>query len=281
MGPESRKFTAFLTPWGFYEWVCIPFGLMNAPACFQRFMESWLGEYRDDFAIPYLDDLLVYSGNFEDHLKHVRLVLQRLKKYGIKIKASKCQLFKRDISYLGRVISADGHTIGPKHVDAVLGKLKKKPNNITKLHSLLGLVGYFRRTIRNFSQIAKLLYDILKNSDLISRSKQSIKWTEEHWSSLENLLIHVTSPPILAFSDFQLPFILRTNASAKGLGCALYQIQENQLGVLGYGSRTLVAAENKYHSTKLEFLAIKWAICKHFRDYLYYSPHLMSTPISI
>ena len=71
---------------------------MNDPACFQRFMESCLGEYRDDFAIPYLDDLLVYSGNFEDHLKHVRLVLQRLKKYGIKIKASKLQLFKREIS---------------------------------------------------------------------------------------------------------------------------------------------------------------------------------------
>ena len=128
---------------GYYEWVRIPFGLMNAPACFQRFMESYLGEYRDDFAITYLDDLLVYSENLEDRLKHVRLVLQRLKKYGIKIKVSKYQLFKREISYLGRVISADGYTIDPKNVDAVLGKLNKKPNNITELRSLLGLVGYF------------------------------------------------------------------------------------------------------------------------------------------
>ena len=216
-----------------------------------------------------LDDLPVYSGSFEDHLKHIRLVLQRLKKYGIKIKASKCQLFKREIFYLGRVISADRYTIDPKNVDAVLGKLKKKPNNITQLSRLLGLVGYFRQAIPNFSQIAKPLYDILKNSDLTSRSKQPINWTEEHQSNLDNLLIHVTSPPILAFSDFQLPFILHTNTSAKGLGCALYQIQENQLRVLGYGSKTLVAAENKYHSSKLEFLAIKWAICKLFRDYLY------------
>ena len=131
LDPESRKFTAFLTPWGFYEWVRKPFGLMNAPLYFQRFMESCLGEYRDDFAIPYLDDLLVFSGSFEDHLKHVRLILQRLKKYDIKIKASKCQLFKREISYLGRVISVDGYTIDPKNVDAVLGKFKKKPNNIT------------------------------------------------------------------------------------------------------------------------------------------------------
>ena len=101
MDTESRKFTAFLTPWGFYEWLHIPFGLMNAPACFRRFMESCLREYKDDFVIPCLDDLLVYSGSFEDHLKNVILVLQILKKCGIKIKASKYQLFK--ISYLGPV----------------------------------------------------------------------------------------------------------------------------------------------------------------------------------
>ena len=108
---------------------------------------------------------------------------------------------------------------------------------------------------------------------MTSRSKQPINWTGEHQSNLDNCLIHVTSPPVLAFPDFQLPFIHHTDASAKCLGCALYQIQENQLHILGYSSRTLVAAENKYHSSKLEFLAIKWAICEHFKDYLYYSPN--------
>ena len=108
---------------------------------------------------------------------------------------------------------------------------------------------------------------------MTSRSKQPINWTGEHQSNLDNCLIHVTSPPVLAFPDFQPPFIHHTDASAKGLGCALYQIQENQLHILGYSSRTLVAAENKYHSSKLEFLAIKWAICEHFKDYLYYSPN--------
>ena len=105
-------------------------------------------------------------------------------------------------------------------------------------------------------------------------TKQSINGTEEHQSSLDNLLIHVTAPPILAFPDFKLPFILHTDALAKSLGCTLCQIQENQLCVLGYGSRTLVAAENKYYNSKLKFLAIKRVICKHFSDYLYYSPHL-------
>ena len=108
------------------------------------FMKSCLGEYEDHFEILYLDDLLVYSGSFEDHLKHAKLLLERLKKCDIKMKASKCQLFKSENSYLGRVIEADAYTIDPKNVDAVLGKLKKKPNNISELRSLLGLVGYFR-----------------------------------------------------------------------------------------------------------------------------------------
>ena len=115
----------------------------ECPSIFPKIHEVLFGEYIDDFVIPYLDDLLVYSVNFEDHLKHVRLVLQRLKKYGIKTEASKCQLFKREICYRGRVISADGYTIDPKNVDEVLGKLKKKPNDITELRNLLGFVGYF------------------------------------------------------------------------------------------------------------------------------------------
>ena len=109
MDPESRKYTTFLIPWGFHEWVRVPFGLMNAPACFQRFMGPCLGEYRDDFAIPYLDDLLVFSKSFNDHLNHTKLVLQRIKQHRVKIEATKCQLFKREISYLGRVFSVDGY----------------------------------------------------------------------------------------------------------------------------------------------------------------------------
>ena len=136
------------------------------------------------------------------------MLLQKLKKCSIKIKASKCQLFKRESSYLGRAVSADGCTIDSKNVDAVLVKLKKNPNNITELRSLLGLVGSFPRTIPNFSQLARPLYVMLENSDLTSRFKQLINWTGQHQSSIDNPLIYVTSPPILAISDFQLPLIL-------------------------------------------------------------------------
>ena len=108
---------------------------------------------------------------------------------------------------------------------------------------------------------------------MASRSNQPISSTEKHQSNLNNLLIYVTSPTILAFPDFQLLFILHTNTLAKGLRYALYQIQEEQICVLGYVSRTLVAAIKKYHSSKIEFLASKWTICEHFSDYLNYSPH--------
>ena len=136
--------------------------MMNAPARFQRFMEQCLNGYQDDFVIPYLDDLLIYSSSFDEHVQHLKLVFQRLKKFGIKIKASKGKLFRREISYLGRLISSGGYTADPKNVSAVSSKINKKPETISKLRTLLGLVGYFRRYTPNFSKTALPLYQLLK-----------------------------------------------------------------------------------------------------------------------
>ena len=271
--PDSRRLTAFITPWGFYEWVRIPFGLMNAPATFQRFMEHCLGDYRDNFAVPYLDDLLIFSKTFEEHLNHINLVLQRLKKHGIKIKPSKCNFFKREVSDLGRLISAEGYTVDPRSTEALTTKIRKRRTNISESRSLLGLIGYFRRSIPNFSQTVKPLYQLLKDKELKRGSKQKIDWKDDHQLILDKLLTYLTEPPILAYPDFDLPFILHTDASGAGLGCGLFQIQDGSIRVIGYGSRTLTGSEEKYHSSKLEFPALKWAICDHFKDYLFYSPH--------
>ena len=167
---ESRPLTAFITPWGRYEWVRVPFELTNAPVEFQRFMESTLFDMRDEFAFPYLHDTLVFSDTFDDHSNHLKKVFQRLREKGIRIKASKCKLFQRQVNCLGRVISSDGYQIDQANIKAVTDLLNQKPRTVGKVRRLLGLLAYYKRYIESFAKIAQLLYDLLKKP--VSASSQ-------------------------------------------------------------------------------------------------------------
>ena len=254
IGEKSQHLTAFITPWGLYEWVRIPFGLMNAPANFQRFMENALGDLRDDICIPYLDDIIVFSNSFADHIEHLRKVLRRLRSHGVKLKPSKCTLFKREVYFLGRIVSHDGYRMDPKATSAVEAWRNTKPRTVGDIRKLMGFLGVYRRHIKNFAQKAKPMYELLKGqssstghekekgksplsgkrSQLSSRT--SVEWTSIHQSALENLLNEVTSPPILAYPNYELPFVVHTDASQEGLGAVLYQEQNGILRVIAYAS---------------------------------------------
>ena len=282
VSPESRKYTAFITPWGLYEWLRVPFGLKNAPAVFQRAMEKCLEGYRDEFAIPYLDDILVFSQTFEQHVEHIRAVLKRLRAAGIKLKASKCELFKQEVSYLGRIITPEGYKLNDAHTAALTTFKSDTPKTVGELRRLLGLLGQFRRFIQNFSVIAKPLYRYLESKDVSKNtarkkkgqlpSSTSIIIGEEGKRAIESLIDQATSYPILAYPDFEAPFEVYTDASEVGLGAILYQLQHGERKVIAYASRTTVGPELNYHSSKLEFLALKWAVTEAFHEYLFYSP---------
>ncbi|RXN20007.1 Retrovirus-related Pol poly from transposon [Labeo rohita] len=284
---DSRNVTAFTTPWGLYEWVRIPFGLSNAPAAFQRSMEEMLDTLRDECCIPYLDDVLCYAKTFDEHVEGVRKVLRALQKHGVKLRPEKCELFRSEVRYVGRLVSAQGVRIDPKDLDAVRLLASKTPQTVGDVRKLMGFLGYYRSYIQDFSRIAKPIYELLqgkreaatpvsgKSKGPQMTSRTPVDWMQIHQKVLEQLITLLVSPPVLAYPDFNLPFVLHTDASDQGLGAILYQDQGGKLKVIGYGSRTLTPAERNYHlhSGKLEFLALKWAVCEKFRDYLFYAPH--------
>ena len=252
-------------------------------------MEHCLGDLRDDIAIPYLDDVIVFSTTFDEHVEHLRTVLRRLREHGVKLKQKKCKLFKREVTFLGRVVSEEGYRIDPENLNAVASLKNKTPQTIGELRKLLGLLSYYRRYVPNFAQKAKPLYDLVTRAANTDSDKEQandtekrgqvpsslkIAWAKQHQTVLEKLIDHLITPPVMAYPDYQRPYIVHTDASKDGLGAVLYQKQEETVRVIAYASRSLTNAEKNYHlhAGKLEFLALKWAITDQFRDYLYYAP---------
>ena len=281
MAEGSRKKTAFVTPWGFYEWVRIPFGLSNAVPAFQRFMEGTIEDYCDEFAIPYLDDTIIYSATAAEHIEQIGVVLKRFQEKGLKLNLSKCHLFKSEVTYLGRTVNKDGYRMDESSVRAVRELKNRKIETVGEVRQLLGLLGYHRRHVQDFAKLAKPLTDLLLANDKESgaeiktkgpaHSKHKVQWETIHQEALEKLIDLVSNPPILAYPDYSKEFFLHTDASAAGLGAILYQRQDKDVRVIAYASRTLKPSEKNYHSSKLEFLAMKWAITEKFRDYLGYA----------
>ena len=293
IGEKYRHLTAFCTPWALMEWIRIPFGLRNAPPAFQRFINNALGDLKGSACEPYLDDILCYGQTFEEHIKNLVQVLKRLRARGVKLRGSKCVFAKKEVRYLGRLISENGYRPDPEDT-AALDKFNTPPKNVGELRSLLGFIGYYRCYVKDFSIQVKPLYDLLKKREEEKGvkgmkgkksstkkggqrhdSKDPIEWKETHQNILDKIITHLKSPEVIAYPEFEKPFFMTCDASNQGLGAVLYQTQEGVDRVISYASRTLSDAEKNYHmhSGKLEFLAMKWAITERFADYLRYGKH--------
>jgi len=271
-----KPYTAFSAGHlGFFEFERMPFGLCNAPATFQRLMQRCLGELNMTHCIIYLDDIIVFSATEEEHAKRLRAVLARLRENGLKLQPKKCELFREEIEYLGHKVSGDGVRPGTDNVAAI--KALSPPATYTEVRSFLGMVGHYRRFVKDFAKIAGPLNSLLtgENAD---KKKEAVELSEPALRAFHALKERITTEPVLVFADCEKPFLLETDASKEALGAVLSQKQaDGKYHPVAYASRTTNGAEKGYHSSKLEFLALKWAVTEKFKEYLLYSPFEVRT----
>ena len=264
----DREKTAFTTRHGLFEFQVMPFGLCNAPGTFQRLMEFVLAGLQWQTCLVYLDDVIVYGRDFDEHLERLREVFERLRQAGLKLKPSKCFLLRPKVPYLGHVISAEGVSTDPEKIEAV--KCWPVPSRVTDVRSFLGLASYYRRFIQNFAEIAAPLHR------LTAKTAEKFKWTPECDSAFRMLKEKLVSAPVLAFPCFSEEFVVDCDASDYGLGAVISQQQDGDEKVIAYASRVLEDRERRYSTTKKEMLAMVYAI-KHFRHYLYGRPFTVRT----
>ncbi|XP_057808913.1 uncharacterized protein LOC131023391 [Salvia miltiorrhiza] len=253
--PEDIPKTAFRTRYGHYEFIVMPFGLTNAPAVFMDLMNRVFHEYLDQFVLVFIDDILIYSKNEKDHEEHLRTVLEKLRAEKLYAKYSKCEFWLREVNFLGHVISAAGIKVDPAKVQAV--QEWRSPTTPHEIRSFLGLAGYYRRFIQDFSKIAKPITHLLKK-------EVKFLWTDECEQSFQELKKRLTTAPVLAVPEANKEYTIYTDASKKGLGCVL--MQEGK--VIAYASRQLRPHEANYPTHDLELAAVVHAL-KIWRHHLY------------
>ena len=267
MHPDHKEKTAFVTTSGLYHFNVLSFGLTNAPATFQRLMEYILAGLQWHTCLLYLDDIIVFSKDFESHIENLCEILERIEKAGLKLNPKKCHLFNQKVGYLGHIVSAEGISTNPEKVHAVTNW--PEPIKISELRSFLGFCSYYRRFIPNFATIAHPLNQLLEK-DI------PFNWTKQCKDSFETLKQLLVSSPILAYPIPEKPYILDIDASHHGIGAVLSQEQDGQERPIGYYSRTLSKSERNYCVTRKELLAVIQGI-KHFHHYLYGTSFLIRT----
>ena len=214
MDPQSRDKTAFVTDFGLFEWNVMPFGLTNAPATFQRLMDCTLAGLKWKCLLVYLDDICVFSPDFDSHVNDLIEVFTRLRDAKLKLKPTKCHFFQKEIKYLGHVISENGISVDPSKIKAIQDM--PYPKKLVQLQSFLGMINYYRKFVCNFSEIALPLYELTKTN-------ATFKWEDKHSEAFQKIKEALLSVKILAHPNFKYPFKVQTDASEYGIGAVLTQ----------------------------------------------------------
>ncbi|KAG1928789.1 interleukin-1 receptor accessory protein-like 1-A, partial [Pimephales promelas] len=255
----------------------MPYGLCNAPGTFQRLMERIFGDQRFHSLLLYLDDVVIFSSTFKQHLDRLESVFSRLREHGLKLKLKKCHFFQPEVKFLGHVVSASGVSTDPDKISAV--RDWRTPSTVAELRSFLGFASYYRRFVQGFARYAAPLHKLVaKLQPHPKKNRPGHSATlRDHWDwgcdqAFNTLRDKLISAPVLGYANFSKPFVLEVDASGLGLGAVLSQEQDGGLRrPVAYASRGLRLTErnmDNYSAMKLELLALKWAVTDKFRDYL-------------
>ncbi|KAA0058942.1 pol protein [Cucumis melo var. makuwa] len=247
--------TAFRSRYGHYEFIVMSFGLTNAPAVFMDLMNRVFKDFLDSFVIVFIDDILIYSKTEAEHEEHLRQVLETLRANRLYAKFSKCEFLLKKVSFLGHVMSSEGVSMDPTKIEAVTNW--PRPSNVSEIRSFLGLAGYYRRFVEDFSRIASPLTQL-------TRKGTPFVWSPACESSFQELKQKLVTAPVLTVPNGSGSFVIYSDASKKGLGCMLMQ----QGRVVAYASRQLKSHEQNYPTHDLELAAVVFAL-KIWRHYLY------------
>ena len=259
MADSSKHKAAFITQEGIFEWKRMPFGLMNAPISFQTVMTHILRGLNFKSCLVYVDDILVFSSSFEEHLKHLDQVFSRLRNANLKLNPSKCDFVKEEIKYLGFVLSTKGVIVDQERVKAV--KEYPIPKTEREIRSFLGMANYYRKFIPNYAKLAAPISSLLKKD-------VKFEWSCVCQTSFDSIKSALISPPVLAYPDTKKPFILTCDASDFAIGYTLSQYNEKkQECPIAYGGKSLTTEERKWSTTDKECYAVLKGI-EQYHTYL-------------
>jgi hypothetical protein len=257
---KDRHKTAFSTSQGLFEYNVLPMGLCNSPGVFMALMNDTFREYLDQFVLVFLDDIIVYSDTLEDHERHLRLALQRLREQRLCAKLSKSALCQTEVEFLGHYVGRDGLRVMEDKIDTV--RDWPVPTTIRELRAFLGLAGYYRRFVKGFSGIALPLTELTRNV-----THQRLQWGSRQQLAFIELKRALQSTPVLALPDPALPFVVNCDASGYAVGAVLQQDRGSGLQPIAFMSKKLTGAESRYPVHEQELLAIITALTT-WRHYL-------------